>query len=107
MPSGATAAAGGFLRFFAVPFRISWSGRFSIVAGYDGGYDPTMSTLVEIESAAKQLPESDRQRLLISLMQSLRLTSQPLPVPRLFSIEEMQGWMDEDEADLKTLRGHG
>ena len=63
-----------------------------------------MSTLVEIESAAKQLPESDRQQLLISLMQSLRLTSQPLPPPRLFSLEEMQGWMDEDEADLKSLR---
>ncbi len=66
-----------------------------------------MSTLVEIESAAKQLPESDRQRLLISLMQSLRLTDQPLPAPRLFSVEEMQGWMDEDEADLKALRGPG
>jgi len=64
-----------------------------------------MSTLVEIETAAKQLPEGDRQRLLISLMQSLRLTSQPLPAPRLFSVEEMQGWMDEDEADLKALRG--
>ena len=63
-----------------------------------------MSTLVEIESAARQLPEIDRQRLLISLMQSLRLTSQPLPPPRLFSLEEMQGWMDEDEADLKSLR---
>lgn len=64
-----------------------------------------MSTLVEIETAAKQLPESDRQRLLISLMQSLRLTGRPLPPPKLFAIEEMQKWMDEDEADLKALRG--
>lgn len=64
-----------------------------------------MSTLVEIESAAKQLSESERQRLLISLMQSLRLTGQPLPPPRLFPVEEMQGWMDEDEAGLKALRG--
>ena len=66
-----------------------------------------MSTLVEIESAARQLPEIDRQRLLISLMQSLRLPNQPLPAPKLFSVEEMQGWMDEDEADLKALRGQG
>jgi hypothetical protein len=66
-----------------------------------------MSTLVEIETAAKQLPESDRQRLLISLVQSLHLTTEPLPAPRLFTVEEMQGWMDEDEADLKALRGRG
>ena len=78
--------------------------HLSVVVRRDDGYYPVMSTLVEIESAAKQLPESDRQQLLISLMQSLRLTSQPLPPPRLFSFEEMQGWMDEDEADLKSLR---
>ena len=78
-----------------------------MVAGCGGGYHLVMSTLVEIETAAKHLPESDRQRLLISLMQSLRLTSQPLPAPRLFSVEEMQGWMDEDEADLNALRGQG
>lgn len=59
---------------------------------------------MEIESAAKQLPESDRQQLLISLIQSLRLTGQPLPPPRLFSVEQMQAWMDEDEADLKAIR---
>ncbi len=78
--------------------------HLSVVVRRDDRYHPVMSTLVEIESAAKQLPESDRQRLLISLIQSLRLTSQPLPPPRLFSLEEMRGWMDEDEADLKSLR---
>jgi hypothetical protein len=78
--------------------------HLSVVVRRDDGYYHVMSTLVEIESAAKQLPESDRQRLLISLIQSLGLTSQPLPPPRLFSLEEMQGWMDEDEADLKSLR---
>ena len=78
--------------------------QLAVVVRRDDGYYTVMSTLVEIESAAKQLPESDRQQLLISLMQSLRLTSQPLPPPRLFSLEEMRGWMDEDEADLKSLR---
>ncbi len=85
--------------------RLTSGGKhLSVVVRRDDGYYLVMSTLVEIEAAAKQLPESDRQRLLISLIQSLRLTSQPLPPPRLFSLEEMQGWMDEDEADLKSLR---
>jgi len=66
-----------------------------------------MSTLIEIELAARQLPAADRQRLLIALAESLRLTGQPLPEPRVFSVAEMQGWMDEDEKDLKQLRGQG
>lgn len=66
-----------------------------------------MTTLTEIESAARQLPAGDRQRLLIALAESLRQMGQPLPEPRVFSTDEMQGWMDEDEKDLKQLRGPG
>jgi len=66
-----------------------------------------MSTLTEIESAARQLQPSERQRLLISIAESLRLDGQPLPEPSEFSLAEMEGWMDEDEQDLKELRGEG
>jgi hypothetical protein len=64
-----------------------------------------MSSLIEIEAAAKQLPPSERQRLLLILAESLRIAGQALPDPRSFSIEEMQGWMEEDERDMKGLRG--
>jgi hypothetical protein len=66
-----------------------------------------MSTLAEIETAARQLPADDSQRLLISLAESLRLSGQSLREPRVFSTTEMQGWMDEDENDLKQLRVQG
>ena len=66
-----------------------------------------MSTLVDIETAAKKLSANDRQRLLISLAESLRLSGQTLPEPRVFSTAEMEGWMDEDEKDLRQLRGQG
>jgi hypothetical protein len=66
-----------------------------------------MSTLVEIESAAKRLPPGEKQQLLISIAKSLREEGLPLPEPRLFSPAEMQQWMDEDEQDMKRFRGQG
>ncbi|HXE54225.1 MAG TPA: hypothetical protein VN541_14475 [Tepidisphaeraceae bacterium] len=65
-----------------------------------------MSTLAEIELAARQLSPAERQQLLIRVAQSLREGGHPLPEPRDFSIEEMRAWMDEDERDYqKFLRG--
>lgn len=63
-----------------------------------------MSTLAEIELAARRLPPAEKQQLLVLVAQSLREQNLPLPQPRLFSPAEMQGWMDEDERDL---RGQG
>jgi hypothetical protein len=68
-------------------------------------YDVGMSTLVEIEAAARQLSSEEKQRLLVLVAQSLRAEGRPLPEPRRFSDEELKAWMDEDEADLRSLRG--
>ena len=64
-----------------------------------------MSTLTEIESAARQLSPAERQHLLIFIAQMLREEGQFLPEPRAFSPVEMQTWMDEDEQDLKEFNG--
>jgi len=63
-----------------------------------------MSTLSEIESAARDLPAAEKQQLLVFLAQSLRAEGQLLPEPRQFSAAEMQSWMDEDDRDLRTFR---
>jgi hypothetical protein len=64
-----------------------------------------MSTLTEIETAARRLAPAERQQLLIFVAQILREEGQSLPEPRTFSAAEMQAWMDEDEMDLKKLNG--
>ena len=64
-----------------------------------------MSTLAEIESAAKLLPPADKQRLLVFIARILREEGQSLPDPRIFSAAEMQEWMDEDERDFKAFQG--
>ena len=66
-----------------------------------------MSSLTEIEAAAKRLPASEKQQLLVFVAQSLREEGRPLPEPRRFSPEEMQAWMDADERDLRAFRGKG
>jgi hypothetical protein len=64
-----------------------------------------MSTLVEIEAAVQKLPRNEKEKLLVHLAQTLRAERQQLPQPRQFSPEEMATWMDEDEQDMKKLRG--
>ena len=62
----------------------------------------SMSTLLEIEKAAEMLP-SDQWELFGFLLTKLRMDGPPLMVTRIFSAEEMNAWMDEDEADLREL----
>ncbi|MGH7194993.1 MAG: hypothetical protein ACREJM_15885, partial [Candidatus Saccharimonadales bacterium] len=66
-----------------------------------------MTKLAEIELAARHLPPEEKQRLLVLVAQSLREEGYPLPEPRLFSPDQMQAWMDEDERDLRIFRGQG
>jgi len=66
-----------------------------------------MSTLVEIESAARSLSPEDKCQLLIFVAQILREEGMPLPEPRTFSSAEMGAWMDEDERDMRDFRGPG
>jgi hypothetical protein len=64
-----------------------------------------MTTLLEIEAAVRQLSRDERQRLLRILAESLCEPGQTLPPPRKFTREEIQAWIDEDEADMKRFRG--
>jgi hypothetical protein len=61
-----------------------------------------MSTLAEIESAAAALPVREKAELLLFVAGQLRAEGAPLPEPRLFTPEQLQAWMDEDEADMQN-----
>ncbi len=63
-----------------------------------------MSTLAEIESAATALTAREKAELLLFVAGQLRAESAPLPEPRLFSPEQLQAWMDEDEEDMRKFR---
>lgn len=63
-----------------------------------------MGTLSEIEAAADALPRAQKQELLLFLAARLRAEDGALPAPREFTLEEMQSWIDEDDAHMKRLR---
>jgi hypothetical protein len=63
-----------------------------------------MSTLVEIETAAAALSTGEKAELLLFVAQQLRAEQAPLPEPRLFSDDQLQAWMDEDEEDMRRFR---
>lgn len=64
-----------------------------------------MSTLAEIETATAALTPQEKAELLLFVAGQLRADGAPLPEPRLFSPEQIQGWMDEDEEDMRRFRG--
>ncbi len=66
-----------------------------------------MSTLVEIETAAAALSAEEKAELLLFVAQQLRAEQAPLPEPRLFTKEQLQAWMDEDEEDMRRFRSEG
>jgi hypothetical protein len=76
--------------------------RFAKTGG--GGQFPGMSTLAEIESAVAALPASEKAELLLFVAGQLRAERAPLPEPRLFTPEQLQAWMDEDEEDMRKFR---
>jgi hypothetical protein len=63
-----------------------------------------MKTLAEIEEAAQALPSDEKTKLFLSIARSLRNESIPLPEPRLFSREQLQSWIDEDEEGMRRFR---
>ena len=63
-----------------------------------------MSTLVEIESAAAALSAGEKAELLLFVAQQLRAEQAPLPEPRLFTEDQLQAWMDEDEEDMRRFQ---
>ena len=63
-----------------------------------------MSTLAEIETAATGLPAREKAELLLFVAGQLRAEGVPVPEARLFSQEQLQAWMDEDEDDMRKFR---
>ena len=63
-----------------------------------------MSTLAEIESAATALSSREKAELLLFVASQLRAEGAPLAEPRLFSPDQLQAWMDEDEDDMRKFR---
>lgn len=63
-----------------------------------------MSTFQEIVSAARQLSADERERLLISVAESLRAEGRSPPPPRRFTRAEIETWIDEDERDVANYR---
>ena len=58
---------------------------------------------MEIEKAAEILPSDQQRELFGFLLEKLRMDGPSLMAPRFFSAEEMNAWMDEDEADLREI----
>jgi hypothetical protein len=67
-------------------------------------YNSAMSTLSEIEAAVDALPIADKQELLLFLAARLRENGNQLPSPRKFSNEQLNGWIAEDETDMRHFR---
>jgi hypothetical protein len=62
-----------------------------------------MSTLAEIKAAADTLPPEQKQELLLFLVTRLRAEGAPLPELRKFSRQQIVGWIEEDEADMRRF----
>jgi len=63
-----------------------------------------MTTLLEIETAAKKLPAGQKEELLLFLADALRNErGAELPPPRTFPLAEVAAWIAEDEADMRRL----
>jgi hypothetical protein len=61
-----------------------------------------MNTIAEIEDAVATLGEQERAELMehISLSLQLRVS---IPEPRIFSKEEVDAWVEEDERGMREL----
>ena len=59
---------------------------------------------MEIEQAAAKLPAGEQQKLLRFLLRVVPVNESELPKPRIFSDEEIQGWLAEDEESMRRFR---
>ena len=68
--------------------------------GANRDYIVAVSTLVEIEEAARALSTEEREELLVAVASSLHDEKRALPPPRKFSPEQIQQWIADDEAGM-------
>lgn len=57
-----------------------------------------MTTLAEIEAAADALPREQKEELFMFLAIRLRSANGETPPPRDFSQDQIQQWIEDDEA---------
>ena len=67
-------------------------------------YGLAMSTLAEIEQAAKVLPVEQKQRLLASLLIGLREGGAQFPRPRDIPKATIEQWVAEDEEGFRKFK---
>ena len=60
-----------------------------------------MTTLAEIEDAAKALPDAEQAELLRFLIGLRCVTIGPMPEPRTFTQKQIAEWIAQDEADMR------
>jgi hypothetical protein len=60
-----------------------------------------MTTLLKIKNEAETLPEPQQRELLLFLMERLRAKGPAIPQPRIFSREQIQNWINEDEEEIR------
>jgi hypothetical protein len=63
-----------------------------------------VSSLAEIDAAAKALSLQEQRELLLSIASRLRAEPGALPEPRLFPQDVIRSWIDQDEADMRQFR---
>jgi hypothetical protein len=63
-----------------------------------------MSTLAEIEAATEGLTPEQREELFLFLAARLRSASDSLPTPREFTSEQIEGWIADDDAEMRRFR---
>jgi hypothetical protein len=62
-----------------------------------------MKTLDEIERAAQLLSPAQKTELMLYLARLLRNEQAPLPEPRVFSRNDLDGWMREDKESMQRF----
>jgi hypothetical protein len=75
-----------------------------VVTRVPAWYNFSMSTLPEIEAAVESLTPQDKQQLLLFLAARLRAQSGSMPPVRRFTREQISGWIDEDDEEMRRLR---
>ena len=63
-----------------------------------------MSKLNELEAGSEDLTPEEKQQLILFLATRLRAGGSSLPDPRTYSIEQVNGWIAEDEADMRRFQ---
>ena len=70
-------------------------------------YHRVMSTLAEIERAAEALSPDEKERLILFLAARLRSKDVRTPPPRTLTREQIDAWIAEDEAELRSFKREG